>query len=500
MSTSQAYVIRTKMRSSSEADDLREDDLCQRMTKCRIAQKEWHQQPIKHRLKIIKNIRHLLADRCMQLAETMPQSPHQSAAECVVSEILPLAESCLFLEKKATKILRTVKVGISGRPLWLFGVHSEIVREPFGIVFIIAPSNYPLFLAASHALQALAAGNGVVLKPAPNGTECLSEFIRLCIDAGVPEQLLVLLGEDHSSVDSALAEGMDKMVFTGSVNTGKILLHKTAEQVVPTVMELSGCDACVVLPSADLDTVTKALLFSLRWNHSETCIAARRVFIHEKHYENLLSLLESGVSELQSKWASRKLHESTLRQMEQLLANGAKIISGNEEMSVPTLLHATPEALRHWDVDIFAPLVALTPVADVAEAIQLANASKYGLGASVFGQSDECHEVAKQLQAGFVTINDLIAPNADARLPFAGRKYSGFGVTRGAEGLLEMTVPKVISQRNGPCMHFDPPHPADMELFSNYLKAAHGKNFGSRLRYWWKTLRSAMRKTSSDHK
>ena len=205
---------------------------------------------------------------------------------------MPLVEACRFRSAKPVGFL--LPNGLARTPA-LFGcvrVTAETRREPLGVVLIIAPANYPLFLPGVQALQALVAGNAVLWKPAAGGSAAAEALRDVLVGCGLDPALLQLLGESPQAAVDAMASGVDKVFLTGSATTGKAVLHEAAAHLTPTVMELSGCDALFVLPGADLDRTVAAVVFGLRFNGSATCMAPRRLFLIGSHPGLVPALLE----------------------------------------------------------------------------------------------------------------------------------------------------------------------------------------------------------------
>jgi acyl-CoA reductase-like NAD-dependent aldehyde dehydrogenase len=390
----------------------------------------------------LKALRHRIASAGAELANAVA-SPNRTPAEKLASEVIPLADAIRFLERDAPRVLRPKRYGRRGRPLWLGPVDLEVWREPFGVVLIVSPSNYPLLLAGVQAVQALAAGNAVLVKPAPGHSAPL-RMLRALLD---PEPgLFEVLDEDVSSVDAAVRAGVDKVIFTGSAENGAAVLSNLAPHLVPATLELSGHDAVFVCDDADLDLVARSVAYGLALNGGTTCIAPHRVFVPRAMAADL----------------------------EQRLAALVNFAGGDAR---------APAA------------VSIVPVADVEQALALDAECPYALGASIFGSRQAAARVAARVNAGCVVINDVIVPTADPRLPFGGRGRSGFGVTRGAEGLLEMTRVKAVSTRTGSFRpHLAPPHALDVELFRHYLAAAHGGSIGARARGAFDVIRTLIRR------
>jgi aldehyde dehydrogenase (NAD+) len=389
----------------------------------------WADRPLRERLEIIRALRHGVAAHGARLA----RSTGRPASEVLSSELVPLADACRFLEREAPRLLAPRRLGSAGRPAWLFGVEAEVRREPLGRVLVIAPFNYPVFLPGAQTAQALAAGNAVLWKPGRGGAAAARAFAEIAAAAGVPHGALTILPEEPEAAREAIAAGVDKVLLTGSAETGREVLAQLAERLTPATMELSGDDPLFVLPGADLDRVARAVRFGRTLNGGDTCIAPRRILVLGDQASSLRERLDPGIP--------------------------------------------------------------ITAVSTIDEALAAAARSPYALGASVFGPEAEAVALAGRVRAGVVVVNDVIVPTADPRLPFGGRGESGFGVTRGAEGLLELTVPKVIAVRRARRLfHLEDPDPLDADLFLSYLTLAHAGGFGARLRGAANLLRALARR------
>jgi acyl-CoA reductase-like NAD-dependent aldehyde dehydrogenase len=407
----------------------------------RAAQAEWAPLPLGERLRVVRGIRHGIAANAGSLARAAGGGVTRPEAEVLSSEVAPLADACRFLEHEARHLLSPRRLGSEGRPAWLSGVTAEVRREPLGIVLVIAPATYPLFLPGVQTLQALAAGNAVLWKPGPGGSAAAGAFATLAAAAGLPPGLLAILGEEPAAARQAISRGVDKVLLTGSAATGREVLADLAGRLVPATMELSGCDPLFVLPGADLDRVARAVRYGQTLHGGATCIAPRRIL-------------------------------------------------------------APPELARDLEERLGPPPglgnVTITAVATIDEALAEAARSPYALGASIFGPEPEAATLAPRVRAGVVVINDVIVPTAAPRLPFGGRGESGFGVTRGAEGLLELTAPKVIVTRRSPRLfHLEDSHPGDAELFRAYLTLTHARGLRARLRGGLDLARSLVRRGRS---
>jgi acyl-CoA reductase-like NAD-dependent aldehyde dehydrogenase len=464
----------------------------------RAAQQIWARTSLRARLAIVRRARHLIAVTSVEIAQSVPgEQPgalHRSVADTLVSEVLPLAEACRFLEREAPWILAPQRLSAHARPFWLRRVSAETIREPLGVVLIIGPANYPLFLPGVQALQGLAAGNAVLWKPAAGGVAAAKSLRDALVKCGLDPALLQILDASPQAGVDAIAAGVDKVFLTGSAATGTAVLSQLAVRLTAAVMELSGCDAVFVLPGAAIERTIAALAFGLRFNGSATCMAPRRLFLVGDHPEIEPALLDRCES-----LPAVALPPRTQAQLAELLEDarrmgGAVLMGGSlEALRYAVITSATPE-MRIASSDVFAPVLSIFNVPDVETAIAGHASCPYALSAAIFGPESEARALAARLRVGTVMINDLIVAAADPRVPFGGRKSSGFGVTRGREGLLEMTVLKtMIAQRSRGLRAYRPTTPEHQPLFAAYLEAVHGGNWLARWNGLRRLLRAAIR-------
>lgn len=402
----------------------------------RDVQPEWASVPLRKRLEAVRSVRYGLAESARELLELFPRSLDRSRTDTLTSEILPLVAACRFLENQAPAILkpRRLRSGLFSR------VEIELVPEPVGVVLLIGPANYPLFLPGVQALQALAAGNCVLWKPGTGGEAIARAFALLVRSAKVPENALQILDESPETGLDVISEGVDKVVLTGSHKAAKAVLAEAAEHVTPVIAELSGNDPVIVHSTADLRRAARSIAFGLRLNAGNTCIAPRRVIAHSSVAHQLEVELSVALEQLPD---------------------------------IPIVQFETEE-----------------------EAVAIANFGPYALGASVFAHPSVARDLARRIVAGVVVVNDVIVPTADARLPFGGRKQSGFGKTRGREGLLEFTALKAIAVQKARRLRHVEPIPANSdELFLQLLAARNSRTMRARVKGW-----SALMKTVAQSK
>ena len=459
------------------------------VARVREAQQRWASTDVVSRLKIIRKIRHTIVREAVQLAEKIELAQRTDVAESLAVEIWPTADACRFLERNARRLLATRRGRWTDRPIWGVGLKMGVQRDPLGVVMIIGTWNYPLFLTGSQLLQALVAGNGVMIKPGEGTTTLMNHFVDLLVRCGIPEDLVRVLPEDPGMAMQAIDEGVGKVVFTGSAQTGRKVLEQLARTGTPSIMELSGSDAVFITQGADLDRVADCVEFGLRINGSSTCIAPRRMFVPVEQMEKMADKIRERISTLKPAPVHPKAGAVASELVERAIADGAQRLCPRDWTGwqagqpfpavVLKLDHADHELLRS---DVFAPVVSMIGVTSVKEALRLDALCPYALGATVFGERRLAEQIARQVDAGCVVVNDIIAPTGDSRVPFGGRRASGFGVTRGAEGLLEMTQLKaIVTQTSSWLPHLDRPVPGLDDMLLGLLGFRHGGTFGERI-------------------
>lgn len=449
-------------------------------------QAAWAAMPVSDRMRVLREARHRMAAQAESfVAAISPTLPH-TGADTLTAELMPLLDACKFLERNAAGLLKPRKLR-RGQPFWLRGVAVEIHREPLGEVLVIGPANFPLFLPGVQVLQALAAGNSVVWKPAPGGRRVADLVAEALQAARLPEALLHVTDESREAAHEAIARKPAKVVFTGSHETGCGVLVELAKTATPAVMELSGADAAVVMRDADLAVAAKAVAFGLRLNGGQVCMSPRRLFAERETMTRLLPLLERELSAVPPVVLAQRTGWQLAELVDQARAQGADVRGEvDPEAQRPLLIAGAHPAMSVARSDVFAPVLSLIEVPSLAVLPEAYAACPYGLTVSIFcGRAEEAQARAlgMTLRAGTVLINDVIAPTADPRVPFGGRGASGFGVTRGAEGLLEMTAPKVVLTRRGGAMrHLDTTSEADVPLLASLLRVTHAGTWGERWR------------------
>lgn len=341
------------------------------------------------------------------------------------------------------------------------GKRIEMHREPVGVVGSITPWNWPLMIAIWHIVPAIRTGNTVVIKPSPYTPLGTLRMIEL-IAAALPPGLVNVVAGDND-VGAALSQHprIKKIIFTGSIATGKKVMASAAPTLKPLTLELGGNDAGIVLPDVDMSKLVEPMFWGALINSGQTCGALKRLYVHESVHDRVVDALVAyaknipmgdGLDEknvlgpLQNEMQFRKVVDL----VEDAKKNGAKVALGGEARKGPgyfypvTILTECRDGMRIVDEEQFGPVIPVIRYTNLDDAIARANGLEFGLDASVWGSDPaKLKEVAKRLEAGTVFINKHaeIAPN----VPFGGIKCSGLGVEFGEEGLAAYTTIKIIN-------------------------------------------------------
>jgi acyl-CoA reductase-like NAD-dependent aldehyde dehydrogenase len=474
------------------------------LARARIGQIAWGHLPLRRRLAPVRTFRHLLVTECDRLCAAVTEDLGKPAEETLACEILPLADACRFLEREAVRVLCPRRVPRRLRPLWLWGERDTVHRRPRGVVGIIGTWNYPLYLNGTQIVQALTAGNAVLWKPSEIAPASAAILHALLLHAGFPADLCFMLEATREAGQALTEAAVDHLVFTGSAATGRIIARKLGERLIPSTLELSGCDAQFVLEDADVSLAARAAWFGATLNRGQTCLAVRRAFVQRSVYAPFCAALRELAEQAHPvRLALPAQVRFTERLVREALADGARLLldtllANPDECAPAVVIDARPEMALCQEAS-FAPVLAVLPFDSLEEALRMESRCPYALGTSIFTRNEaRAALLAEELRAGMVAINDVIVSTAHPATPFGGRGDSGWGVTQGAEGLLEMTLPQVVSLRGG---RFRPHYDMAMgqgaerqaEFLHGLLESAHAPTLRQRLRGWWRLLRGAKR-------
>lgn len=396
---------------------------------------------------------HNCADKKTRLAELMALEMGKPIKEGG-PEVEKAATCCEYYAEHATKHLADE---------WIASDASEsyVKFQPLGALLGILPWNAPVWLAFRYLAPALMAGNTCVMKHDPNVPATAQALADLFQEAGAPAGVVVNLPVRTEHVEQAIRDPRIMAVsFTGSSAAGRIVAATAASELKPAVLELGGSDPCIVLADAELERAADIVVLSRMINAGQSCIAAKRVLIETKVYEEFTTLLRVRMARLKlgnpldlttdiGPIARKDLRDNLHRQVQQTISEGARCLLGGEMpeshgyLYPPTLLADLKPGMCAFEEETFGPVMAVTAVDNLDDALAIANNTSYGLGSSIWTAStSKAMRAVSELQAGQVAVNGIV--KTDPRLPSGGIKQSGYGRELGPHGIREFVNAKQV--------------------------------------------------------
>jgi succinate-semialdehyde dehydrogenase / glutarate-semialdehyde dehydrogenase len=371
-----------------------------------------------------------------------------------IQEVEKCARACRFYAENAERFLED-------EPALTTAARSYVHYEPLGPVLAVMPWNFPFWQVFRFAAPALMAGNVGLLKHAANVPQCALAIEEIFCRAGFDEGVFQALLIESEQVEKVVVDPRVKAVtLTGSERAGSAVASTAAREIKKAVLELGGSDAFIVMPSADFESALSTAVKARTINSGQSCIAAKRFLIEDKVYDNFVRQFVEKMRALRigepfdetteiGPLATEQILNGVHEQVQKSIAMGAKLLTGGNRIHgpgffyEPTVLVDVPKESPAYREEVFGPVASIFRVRDAAEAIETANDSSFGLGASVWtNERDEQELFASELESGMVFINAMVA--SDPRLPFGGAKRSGFGRELGAHGIREFTNIKTI--------------------------------------------------------
>ncbi len=427
----------------------------------------------------------------MRLSELVHAETGKPVADAQL-EILLAVVHIDWAAKNAAKVLGPHKVR-SG--LVAINQASSVEYKPLGVVGVIGPWNYPVFTPIGSIAYALAAGNSVVFKPS-EFTPAVGGWLVSSFAEVVPEFPVLQLVTGFGETGSFLARsGVDKIAFTGSASTAKKVMAACAVNLTPMVAECGGKDALLVSSDADLDAAADAAVWGALSNAGQTCIGIERIYVAQDIYHTFVEKLADRVSGLrpgddrEADYGPMTMPgqvEIIEQHIADAIACGGRAVVGGlgsirKPYVGPVILADVPESSTAVTDETFGPTMTVTPVADLAEGVKLANANRYGLGGSVFARNKKAAmDAARALNSGMTSINSVISFASVPSLPFGGSGESGFGRIHGADGLREFSKAKAITrQRMKPMVNLTSftRTDKDMKKILTLATILHGKRY-----------------------
>ncbi len=435
------------------------------VARARRAQEAWAGTPIEKRCALLGRLREVLFARRQEIAEIVTREVGKPRVESLFADVLiALDFAGYYAQHRRVRELLAPEPVPHHNPA-MKTKSGAIHYEPYGVIGVISPWNYPIAIPMGEIIPAVVAGNAVVLKPSELTPWCGALVGELFGQSGFPPGLVqVMQGRGELGAALVGAEGVDKIIFTGSVATGKRVAEACGKRLIPSVLELGGKDAMIVLADADLDTASSGAVWGSFTNCGQACLSVERIYVEHAVADRFTKLCMAKTKKLRlgngldaDTEVGPMINEQQLarveRQIAEAVAQGAQVLCGGRRSSLgpcffePTVLTGVSFAMRLMQEETFGPVMVIHPVADAAEAVRLANDSAFGLAASVWtGSAKRGREVAAQLRAGTVMINDALSAFGICEAPHGGRGASGWGRTHGIAGLREMLQVKYVDE------------------------------------------------------
>ena len=435
------------------------NDVEQAVRRARVAQPAWADLSFRRRARVILKARELMLREREEIAELVSRETGKPATEALSMEVVTTLDAMHYFAHASENLLRPRKIDIG--QYGKMGRSSRIVFKPLGVIGIISPWNFPLATPADEVVMALMAGNAVVLKPSELTPLIALKIGELFARAGLPAGLLAIVTGDGSTGAALVEARVDKIMFTGSVATGKRVAEAAAKYLIPVVLELGGKDPMVVLHDANLEVAARGAVWGAFANAGQACASVERCYVHESVAAQFIDLVVTETRALKQGAdddadVGAMTNERQLQIVEDHVKDakehGAAILTGGERARnsegyffAPTVLTNVDHSMTIMRDETFGPVLPIQTFKTEDEAIRLANDSIYGLTASVWTKDiSRGRRLAEQIEAGTVMVNEVVYTHGIAQTPWGGVKQSGYGRTHGRMGLLELVTPKHI--------------------------------------------------------
>ena len=427
------------------------EDVAAVVARARAAQPGWEALGFDGRARVLRRAQRWVVDHAERIVDTIVSETGKTREDAQLAEVGYAAHAFGFWARKAPEYLADEKVHTSNP--FVLGRKLVVRHRPVGVVGIIGPWNYPLTNSFGDAIPALAAGNAVVLKPS-EVTPLTSLLMAECMEAcGLPPDLYLPI-PGRGATGAALVDAVDMVSFTGSTATGRKIAARAAERLIPVSLELGGKDPMIVLSDADVERAANAAVHYAMQNAGQTCISVERVYVEEPVYDAFVARVIEKARGLRQgvpgPVGTVDVGAITFppqvdvieRHIEDARAKGATVAVGGHarreagQYVQPTVLTGVDHSMDCMREETFGPTLPIMKVRDEAEAVRLANDSPYGLAASVWGKdAGRAERVARQIEAGVVTVNDAQINYLATELPMGGWKTSGLGYRHGPGGI-----------------------------------------------------------------
>ncbi|HEX6588217.1 MAG TPA: aldehyde dehydrogenase family protein [Longimicrobiales bacterium] len=437
-------------------------DVRSALARARAAQPAWAALPIRERAHALDAFRRLLAAHAEDVADVISTETGKTPLEALMVDVLTTADLARWFARRVEPVMAPKRTP-SG---WLLTKKAWIEREPYGVIGVIGPWNLPVLNVMRAVMAGVVTGNAVLLKPSEMSPLSALAAQRLMHRAGVPEDIFQVLTGDGRTGRALVEAGVDKISFTGSVETGRRIAQAAAERLIPVTLELGGKDPVIVMRGADVRRAARTAVNGAFWNAGQVCVSIERAYVVDEIYDEFVAeavratqALRVGLPDDPDTDVGSMTVEAQVahveRQVRDAVERGARVLAGGargpaKQSFMPTLLVDVTHDMDVMRSETFGPVLPVMRVRDADEAVRLANDSGFALGASVWGREAEARRIAAGLRAGMVCINEALLNGIVASLPFGGAAESGYGRVYGDDGLRELSRPRAwLADRAG---------------------------------------------------
>ncbi len=427
------------------------EEIHEKVRAARVAQKHWGTLSVDDRMEYLKRAAEVLRFRLDETAKLLSQENGKSYGRAV-SEV---QSCCDDVSYKTGEIKEAIKTQITEG----YGRVTRLEYNPLGVCGIIAPWNYPVSMGHWLIIPALTAGNTVVYKPSEE-TPLVAKAYVDAFNEVLPENVLQIIFGDRRQGEALVRSDIDLIAFTGSRTAGKKIMEAAAPGLKRLIMEMGGKDPMIVLEDANLERAAKFAVASSFENSGQMCISTERILVDRKIAPKFEELAATFAQRYKTgPWndpdadigpiINEKQRNKILEHINDALRKGARLLFGGESHPdryiMPTVLADINEGMLIWQEETFGPVACISTYKTIEEAIDMANNSDLGLGASVFG-NENADYVAERLEAGMVGINQGPG-NSPGDMPWVGAKESGIGYHGSPDGHRQFTQARVITRR-----------------------------------------------------
>jgi succinate-semialdehyde dehydrogenase/glutarate-semialdehyde dehydrogenase len=432
------------------------DDVVASVQFARTAQPAWAALSYDQRAHYVLRARELVLAQTEEIARLISRETGKPPVEAISMEIVPTLDLMNYFARNTATMLKRQKIDIG--QYGLMGRSSYIFYKPLGVVGIISPWNFPWATPLDEIVMALMAGNTVVLKPSELTSLTALKIGAMFKEAQLPRGVLEIVTGDGSTGGALVEAGVDKIMFTGSVATGKRVAEAAAKRLIPVVLELGGKDPMIVLEDAKLENAARAAIWGAFCNSGQACASIERCYVHESVAQQFIDLvvketraLRQGDPTAEDIDIGAMTNERQLKIVESHISDavrkGARVETGGSRIDdggwfhQPTVVTNVDHSMEIMTEETFGPTLPIMTFKTDDEAVKLANDSIYGLTAAVFTSDiQRGRKLAERIDAGTVMVNEVVYTHAVAQTPWGGVKQSGYGRTHGRLGLLEMVT------------------------------------------------------------